>query len=49
MSKQSKYSQEWRDRAVRMVFECEKDQPSHWAAIVKARIDLSPLPVEMPR
>ena len=34
MSKQSKYSPEVRDRAVRMVFECEKDHPSQWAAIV---------------
>ena len=34
MSKQSKYSPEVRDRAVRMVFECEKDHPSQWAAIM---------------
>jgi transposase len=34
MSKQSKYSPEVRDRAVRMVSECEKDYPSQWAAIV---------------
>ena len=34
MNKQSKYSPEVRERAVRMVFECEKDHPSQWAAIL---------------
>ena len=33
MSKQKKYSPEVRARAVRMVFEHERDYPSQWAAI----------------
>ena len=40
MSKQSKYSPEVRDRAVRMVFECEKDHPSQWAAIVSVAVKI---------
>ena len=33
MSKRTRYSPEIRERAVRMVFEHERDHPSQWAAI----------------
>ena len=33
MSKSNRYSPEVRERAVRMVFEHERDYPSQWAAI----------------
>ena len=34
MSKSKRYSREIRERAVRMVFEHEKDYESRWAALV---------------
>lgn len=34
MARPSRYSPEVRERAVRMVFECERDHGSQWAAIV---------------
>jgi transposase len=34
MARPSRYSPEVRERAVRMVFECEREHGSQWAAIV---------------
>jgi len=34
MARPSRYSPEVRERAVRMVFECERDHSSQWAAIL---------------
>jgi transposase len=34
MARPSRYSPEVRERAVRMVFECERDHGSQWAAIL---------------
>ena len=34
MARPSRYSPEVRERAVRMVFECEREHSSQWAAIV---------------
>ena len=44
MSKANRYSPEVRERAVRMVLECEQDYPSQWQAIqsIASKIGCSP-------
>ena len=44
MSKANRYSPEVRERAVRMVLECERDYPSQWQAIqsIASKIGCSP-------